>query len=271
MQLDLGEVRGIFGFNNRVKIKSKTMNLTHCTLTGVDESTDLQKVVHLSVEFPLIEWGFLYSPKRQGQPGRYPSISMLRRSLANLPLVARCALHICGRGVSDLLEGEAVAIGLVDLVEARGGRVQLNFNHTKEPIDLQALWRLLLAHPSLTLITQHNEGNQNLWTELGAGFFVNHAALFDTSGGRGVLATEWPAPLPISCGYAGGLSGANLCAELSRIADKVGERDTWVDMEGSLRSHDAGGQDWLNLEACKHAIEAATLWYADQQALEKTV
>lgn len=33
------------------------MHLTHCTLTGVDEKTDVQDLIDLSVEHPIAEWG----------------------------------------------------------------------------------------------------------------------------------------------------------------------------------------------------------------------
>jgi len=106
------------------------MNLTHCTLTGVDARSDLNTLRDLSRDFPKAEWGFLYSPSSQGQPGRYPSVEFLRKTFAKLvywPEV-RVALHICGRGVADLLQMEPTVSLLVQHVEEHGGRVQLNFN-----------------------------------------------------------------------------------------------------------------------------------------------
>lgn len=230
------------------------MLLSHCTLTGVDDSVDLQELIR--VDRPIAEWGFLYSPKRQGLPGRYPSVALLQRAFHDLPPSVRVALHVCGNGVFDLLAGDRVASELVALVAQRHGRVQLNFNQEKQPIDLASLQRLIGAFPTLTVITQHNKANESIWSELAAGGHNNHAVLFDASGGRGVLETDWPQPLPgVRCGYAGGLGRDNLNEQLERIATIVGEQPVWVDMESSLRVKDAGGTDWLNLARCQDCLE----------------
>lgn len=233
------------------------MRLTHCTLTGVDEKTDLLELIHLAVEHPISEWGFLYSPKRQGQPGRYPSISMLSQSFSDLPAHVRVALHVCGQGVPDLLAGESTVSRLVAMVGERVGRVQLNFNQAREPIDLDALRGFLKSHPNLQVITQHNDANSHVWTSLqGTG---NHAVLFDSSGGRGILAGQWPHALNgVPCGYAGGLGGNNLDEQLEAIAAAAGPARTWIDMEGSLRRADADGHDWFSLAHCTDCLAIAS-------------
>lgn len=212
--------------------------LTHITLTGVDDHTDLAEVARLSKRFPLVEWGFLYSPKRQGQGGRYPSVDTLRNAFRRLPEAGRVALHICGAGVPSLLANEPNVAGLVDAVAARGGRVQLNFNHSHDRVDLDALSALLDHYPSLKIITQHNDANEGVWKHLGG--HANHVVLFDSSGGRGIERSTWPAPLlpGIHCGYAGGLGPDNLATELPRIRATAGDQPYWIDMEGKLRSQD---------------------------------
>lgn len=206
------------------------LNLTHCTLTGVDESTDLSALTALSEEFPFAEWGFLYSPKRQGMPGRYPSVDILRRAFAELPENVRVALHVCGDGVHNLLRLENnTEDDLAGMVLARGGRVQLNFNQRREPVDLLALDEYVIGNPSLTVITQHNEANETVWHMLRGN--KNYAVLFDASGGRGLSPAGWPVPLQdVSCGYAGGLGRDNLATELDRIGKMVEDATFWVDM-----------------------------------------
>ncbi|WP_291517410.1 hypothetical protein [Acidovorax sp.] len=233
------------------------MHLTHCTLTGVDEKTALHELIDLSVDHPIAEWGFLYSPKRQGQPGRYPSIAMLGKSFSDLPANVRVALHVCGQGVPDLLAGESKVSRLVAMVGERGGRVQLNFNQTREPIDLDALRDFLKANHALQVITQHNDANSHVWPALqGAG---NHAVLFDSSGGRGILAGQWQQALNgVPCGYAGGLGCNNLDEQLEAIAAAAGSASTWIDMEGSLRRMDADGHDWFSLEHCTDCLAIAS-------------
>lgn len=242
------------------------MNLTHCTLTGVDEKTDLPELIDLSLEHPIAEWGFLYSPKRQGNPGRYPSIAMLKAAFDQLPSYVRVALHVCGQGVPDLMAGEAIVAGLVSMVSDRGGRVQLNFNQTREPIDLNALRRFLKANPDLPVITQHNDVNASVWTALRG--MSNHAVLFDSSGGRGILSEQWPSSLNgVSCGYAGGLGCNNLNMQLEAIAIAAGSTNAWVDMEGSLRRLDTEGHDWLSLAHCTDCLGIASSYIAGPQVM----
>jgi hypothetical protein len=202
--------------------------------------------------------GLPLPPTRQGTPGRYPAAVTLQRILRELPPQVRLALHVCGRGVPDLLVGEPVVLDLVRRLVARQGRLQLNFNHARVPVDFTALRRLLDRFPTLTVITQHNAANATVWEQLRD--YPNHAVLFDASGGNGILPDAWPQPLPgIPCGYAGGLGRDTLYQQLGRIEAIVGQRPIWVDMEGSLRIADAGGADWFNLARARQCLEVAPL------------
>lgn len=225
--------------------------LTHCTLTGVDEKTDLPELIDLSVEHPIAEWGFLYSPKRQGQPGRYPSVGFLRKSFHELPLHVRVALHICGSGVLQLIEGEPVVTELVQLVGQRGGRIQLNFSaHAISNFTLDRVRDCIQRFPLIEFITQYNEANVHVWKSLCD--VPNHSVLFDASGGRGIAADAWSAPLDgVRCGYAGGLGPQNMALELQEIQTVAGDAPFWIDMEGKLRD----GADWFDVGACKTTLE----------------
>lgn len=232
------------------------MKLSLCTLTGVDEHTDLNRIANLSERFRDAEWGFLYSPKLQGQPGRYPSVDFIKKALNTLPPYANIAVHVCGKGVADLLNKEAVMQQLLLSVTQRAGgkRIQLNFNQINKPVDIPALRNLISENPSITFITQQNEANATLWMALEG--IENHAVLFDSSGGRGVSPEAWPAPMPISCGYAGGLGVDNITAQLKAISSVAPNSSHWIDMEGSLRDVDQHGHDWLNLDRCEAVLLA---------------
>lgn len=230
------------------------MNLSLCTLTGVDERSNLERIANLSAQHGQAEWGFLYSPKLQGQPGRYPSVDFILHALDTLTPRANIALHVCGKGVTDLLEKEEVAQSLLVNVGKRAGgkRIQLNFNHLNKPIDVPALRNLISENPTITFITQQNEANAELWLALEG--LANHAVLFDASGGRGLSPDVWPAPMPISCGYAGGLGVGNIAAQLHALDSLAPHSSHWVDMEGSLRDLDQDGHDWLNLDRCEAVL-----------------
>lgn len=240
----------------------RPLNLSHMTFTGVDERTDLHEVTQLSRQIPCLEWGFLYSPKRAGTPGRYPSVDFLKKAFTDLPAGpdgVRVALHLCGDSVNHLLlHARSTAREFVDLVAARGGRVQLNFNQVIRPINLGALASLMQAYPQTTFITQDNFANVGVRKALKELEVTNHAVLFDASGGRGVLCTDWPAPHgDIPCGYAGGLGPKTIGAALEQIAEKVGDACIWTDKEGQIRSADTDGVDWFDLVAVHACLRQA--------------
>lgn len=243
------------------------MILTCCTLTGVDERTDLTAIHSLSAEFPFVEWGFLYSPTRQGQPGRYPSTQMLQNAFLHLPANVRVALHICGQGVTDLLaRRDATIEELVELVAIRGGRVQLNFNLLDGRIQPSALRKHLVRHPGTTFITQHNAANAILATLMWQ--VRTHAILFDESAGRGMLPNGWSVAMPgKACGYAGGLGPDNLAEQLELIATAAGDCPFWLDMEGKLRTPDANTADWFDLAKARRCLEVVAAYQSAAKGL----
>ena len=214
------------------------MPLALCSLTGIDETTPLVELAVVSDLHPYAEWGFLYSPRRQGAPGRYPSVARMQRAFGELPPYVRVALHVGSAGVTQLLDGEQVAYGLVEQVRARGGRVQLNFDAAEGEVDLGRVRQFMLARPTLMFITQHNERNAAVIQALDG--VANHAILFDSSLGRGLSPQAWrPAVDSVPCGYAGGLGPENLAQQLPRIYDAAGPAEFWIDMEERLRDeHD---------------------------------
>jgi hypothetical protein len=214
-----------------------TGELVLCTLTGVDEYTSLAGVASLSARYPFVEWGLLYSPKRAGQHGRYPSAAYLYYALACLPESVRVALHVCGRGVDDLCSGERVVSALVNRLRRRGGRVQVNVGLARAPEILAPVetWvRQIRATGGPATITQHNEANAALSARLAG--LPGHGFLFDASGGRGLAAESWPRPLGDSpCGYAGGLGPDSVVGQLPLIARAASGAPFWIDMESRLR------------------------------------
>lgn len=195
------------------------MTIASITLTGADESTDIEQLVELLNRFPAVEVGLLYTATPEGR-ARYPSRDWLRRAAGEL--TERVAIHVCGGGArQELLSGN-----LSDLTR-HAPRVQVN-----GPVAVSEAE--VLARLVATLITQHNESNLPL-LEVRA---RNHALLIDASGGRGLSPQAWEPPVTEKLvGFAGGMGPENLAAEYARIYP-VSKTGSWVDMEGKLRVDD---------------------------------
>lgn len=184
------------------------------TLTGVDESTDMEAVAHLDAEI-----GFLYSAFRTDQSDmRYPSWNFIERYARQVP---RAALHICGRDALGQLQRQEFDVSSF-------GRIQLNgFVRCLEVEEICAIY------PQHVIITQWRGHHTAHTLDVKA---LNHVLLVDRSGGRGISPDEWEAPPPPKhAGFAGGLGPDNLAKELARIR-QVAREGWWVDMEGKLRN-----------------------------------
>lgn len=62
------------------------MNLISCTLTGVDQQTDLHRIIDLSCRFPQAEFGILFSPERSGRQHRFPTFQSILTMLDAGPI-----------------------------------------------------------------------------------------------------------------------------------------------------------------------------------------
>ncbi len=220
-----------------------------CTLTGVDEATDLNRIAALSVCFPFAEWGFLFSPSRQGTDRRYPSVDFINRALVTIPWSAKVALHLCGNAVDDFIAGKNDARFLAEAVENRRGRLQINVNLLKRPDITPPMLDAAIRRFQGSVIIQHHDANASVAAQLTA---PNRAFLFDASGGRGLAPAQWPRTIPgVQCGFAGGLGPDSLGTELPRIDQASAGGLFWVDMESRLRD----GNDRFDLERATRALE----------------
>jgi len=109
---------------------------------------------------------------------------------------------------------------------------------------------LLLEQKGKEFIFQFDDVNNGIIESVSKSG-VNCSALFDTSGGAGILPNEWPEPLQnIKCGYAGGISPENIEAQIKLIESKVGETKIWIDMETHIRSNNDYQFDLNKVEKC---------------------
>ena len=120
-------------------------------------------------------------------------------------------------------------------------RVQLNMpQKTADNFNPQKLKSVIDYFLDQTFIIQYNDRTKNAVEALhktGANFEL----LFDASGGRGIDAKTWSAPIypeKHPQGYSGGLSPENITDNLDKIATVAGNRSIWVDAEGKLKTDD---------------------------------
>lgn len=215
------------------------------TLTGADESTDLDRLQRLLTAHPELEVGLLYSCTPEWR-NRFPSTKWLRHAVSKL--AGRYAVHICGRGArEELLDGE------LSWLVASASRVQVNGGI--HPSELSSL-----AAKVSVLITQHTPANESLANDH---LVHNHQLLVDGSGGRGHSPSQWRRPLtnkPV--GFAGGLGPDNIASELDRIR-QVARGRWWIDLEEKLRTN-----DWFDLDKCEAFIDLVKL---DDTAVRATI
>ncbi len=225
------------------------MKMFKCTLTGVDEFTDLSKLEELSFCYPFVEWGVLLSTSenRLDNGNRYPSVDWLEENLVKINEISKktgcsVALHVCGKETKLLLEQDkdSVALKLIEYVD----RVQINFVYKeKQVVQLEQLCE---KYPKKIFITQHNEKNKGLYLKIKS---KNHQVLFDESGGRGIECSSWKPNLEDKiCGYAGGLGLDNITKQLITISS-VASNEYWIDMEGKIRTNDK-----LDLNICENIL-----------------
>jgi phosphoribosylanthranilate isomerase len=206
------------------------MTLKYISITGADDQVSIGELVRLSKVFPLVEWAILYYPSRTGE-NRNPSPEWRREFLGRCAFANKAA-HLCATAVPSFVDE-----GLDFEPELRQfQRIQLNF--TRERLTEERLPQLVSRvrqEAGTSFMTQENGKNAGV-TELFAGV-PNHQILFDASAGHGVSPDQWPVPVAGKfCGYAGGLSPANIDFELDRIQRAAGRLPYWIDMESGVRT-----------------------------------
>jgi hypothetical protein len=214
------------------------MQIDRVTITGADDSTDIEWMKAMSKEYPIVEWGILVSATGAGSP-RFPSMTWLDdlRRLGDKTM--DLSLHVCGRWVRDICAGNwGPLLQSVEHNLFAYRRVQLNFHgyqHLLEAEFFDAARVITEAH-LVQLIFQLDGVNDLLRDNVCVG--IDAVPLFDLSGGTGVVPDAWPDQTPgVYSGYAGGLGPDNIHVEIDRIRQVANGR-IWIDMETKVRTAD---------------------------------
>lgn len=221
------------------------MRLTRVTITGADDSISPGDLTDLSKEFPFVEWGILFSASRQGREPRYPSSHWLDELLQTKSLLesgAKFSAHLCGQISRDVLAGHRDFMRCNFMTSLIFKRVQLNGFSQQSDIT-SPFWYMLIEHPNTEFIMQAHVPIA-LWATKqlrDAGHFPprNISALYDPSGGKGLVSKIWPRPPShFEIGYAGGIGLDNVDTVITQITSMEDDLPFWIDMESSVRSTD---------------------------------
>jgi hypothetical protein len=238
---------------------------------GVDDSVHPNLLVLLARSYPIVEFGVLFRPDKEGQP-RYASTEWVEQlgrvamSPHGIPQV-QLAAHLCGVRVNQVLENtDEGQLFLMEVQSWGFRRVQINatavngVNTSRLGESVESFCELMVMFPKLEFIIQKNEETKPLWMGLmrkDGKVSKNISMLVDESKGTGVLAKSWPKP-PTNCeiGYAGGIGPHNIREVITDVATAAQGRRIWIDMESSLRSI-TNDKDVFDLCKCYEVIQVA--------------
>ena len=252
--------------------KAKRTKLRALGFCGADDSVNPNMLGILCHHYPLVEFGVLFRPDKEGQP-RYATskwVEELGKLAAKSDGRMKLAAHLCGKRVNEVLDGDDSFVGTLYGLGFR--RVQVNatavngVHVSRLSESVESFLSVVMKHRNLEFIIQRNEETKPLWegvlnldsNDAGkAGYLPkNVTALVDESKGTGVLASAWPTPPDeYDIGYAGGIGPNNIQIVLRDVLEAGNGREIWIDMESSLRSM-KNEKDVFDLDKCYEVIAA---------------
>ena len=208
------------------------MNRPILTITGADDSVRPFDLIELSARYPFVEWGILWSKKRQGTP-RYPSdswIDLLAWHASRAGERPNLSLHLCGAAAREVM-CEGKLDGLVQPFARSDAfqRAQFNGFDTESYEQQRNLYGVHAFR--IEPILQVREA-KHLEAAAFVAADVFGSVLYDPSGGRGKAPAEWPALPDCKAGVAGGLRPGNVRSTFLATAA------SWVDIESGVRTDD---------------------------------
>ncbi len=225
------------------------MQIEKVTITGADDTTDIQWMREISEQYPFVEWGILVSKRSMGV-NRFPSLEWIGR-LVEHQSEMKTAIHVCGKWVRQILSGDwSEFITEIGTAASNAQRVQLNFHAGAYKLGDKFIQSAKRAarDGGWQLIFQVDGVNDDLLLNA-RNARLDAVPLYDLSGGTGVLPALWPQQVDgIYSGYAGGLGPDNVLAQIARISS-VASGKIWIDMETNVRTEDDHELDCFAVES----------------------
>ena len=235
------------------------MKLKHITFTGIDAKTDINNLIDIQHEYPIVEFGVLTSYHWYENGNRYLNPAFLSNLYAGNGEL-NLALHVCGSAAHDVAAGEWHKIddhlfGSLGLFK----RIQLNVaNHKNNP---EFLW-IPPSKGQELIVQQRDADNTELYNTTYDIWFGDDSpvsVLLDASGGQGIdtpIKVLPNAGKPLKVGYAGGFNPDNVADKLAYLIQHNEVGDFWIDMESGVRTDDWFDTDKVRrvLAICKEVI-----------------
>lgn len=205
------------------------------SITGADDSTDLRFISDITIEYPVVEWGILFSDKRQGQP-RYPSRAWLERLDNESWNHVAFAAHLCGSVCDRMILDEGVSFcdgSLLQMNPLPFNRVQLNgfSDNVCSTSTINTLASRLYDCADVILQIPDDKTLMRCQHT----FLGNVSFLHDASRGTGLEPSEWPEPgVDGYVGYAGGINLGNIERTLDELCARPSDRHFWLDLESGV-------------------------------------
>ena len=241
--VDIRNVKQVYGGLNNydaliaepVSCSCHGWNLTHITFTGVDEWTDIDRLVDIQHRYPKAEFGVLMSRNWQKNGNRFPSPAVIENLYGR---GLRLSAHLCGSLATGFLYDCAFSSleqpfwNILHNLEMFQ-RIQLNVSGCKEKPEYD-----IAPYPMEEVIIQQGD-DLNLFEQLYITSGDHIAILLDKSGGRGVdTPIEAPAyASKVHLGFAGGINPDNVIDKMNEITSLPVGR-FWIDMESGVRTDD---------------------------------
>lgn len=223
------------------------------TVTGADDSVSPVELAAISKDFPFVEWGILFSQKRQGTLPKYPTARWLQAldALADANPAMRLSAHLCGQYVRDIFEKDIGDVFRHYTMRGNGfwhySRLQLNgfsdYFKDKGARIPKSFQSLSGTSEGVSVICQVANEHAHLRAGALETVFGNVAALYDTSGGEGIPMPGFDCLVPpptatIHVGYAGGLKVGTVAKAAADCKQQWADRDNhfWLDIETGVRS-----------------------------------